>query len=329
MEENISDKAKLPSLDYRIPKWDLDELKERICPICNNDNSIHKHIRPDSLNVRLCCDCNTYFISPAPSEQQLSLFYSKYDENHRRESNISPAELILSYKDINPMADFRIQEISKHLSLLKSKILDIGFGRAQFLYNLMKLGAIPYGIELDDKALEYAKALRIDNVFKGTIADMDNKIKFNLIILNDLIEHPLDPIHLLKKAYDLLEDKGLLLIWTPNGGITENETYPITFRVDLEHMQYLTTKSCINIAKDLNLKIVHLETLGFPYLIDIDKPRNTKPNAGFNIKKAIKLIPFASTLYNVLKNSKEKLMPHIIEDKKNGTYHLFCIMQKS
>ena len=329
MDENNNKKVKLPPLDFRIPKWDLNELQERLCPICNNSDSITKHIRPDSLTVKFCNNCNTFFVSPAPSPQELSKFYANYDESHRREPIINTDDLVHNYKDINPLVDFRIQELSKHISLLNSKVLDVGFGRAQFLYSLMKLGAIPFGIELDEKAIEYATALGIHNVHKGSIEDMSDYTKFNLIILNDLLEHPLNPMSLIRKAHDLLENNGLLMIWTPNGEITDNELSPTTFRVDLEHMQYLTPKSCKYIAKEFNFKIIHLETLGFPNLIGIDKPLKSTPNLKNQIYKVIKLIPGASMIYYLLNKLKKKLMPTIIEERMKGAYHLFCIMQKS
>ena len=51
MYENNIKIVKLPPLDFRIAKWDFDELQERFCSIWNNTNSIAKYIRPDSLTV--------------------------------------------------------------------------------------------------------------------------------------------------------------------------------------------------------------------------------------------------------------------------------------
>lgn len=323
-----SNKVKLTSLDFRIPKWDLDELHERHCPICNNYDTISKYVRPDSLCVKFCDICNTYFISPAPSAQQLSDFYANYDEIHRVEANLSISELILAYQDINPLDDYRILTLSNHIQLLNSKVLDVGFGRARFLYSLMKLGAIPFGVELDEKAIKYAAALGIHNVNKGSIEDLSDEIKFNLIILNDLIEHPINPMNVLKKASDLLDSKGLLMIWTPNGEITDNEINPTTFRVDLEHMQYLTPQSCLKIAKEFNLEIVHMETLGFPNILGIEKTPNKAQNFIIHLKKVIKLIPGAQILLDLRNIFIRKLFSIKIKEKKKGAYHLFCIMQK-
>ena len=317
---------KLPPLDYRIPNWNHDDLLERYCPICNSSDSDTKYIRPDSLNVRLCNNCNTFYISPAPSYQQLSSFYATYDESHRRAPSRSTKNLIRTYQSIDPFEDPRIQEIISLMPIEGSKILDVGFGRAQLLYGFMKLGATTYGVELDEKAIEYAMAIGIQNIHKGTLDDIDDETKYDLIMMNDLAEHPLNPMALFKRATDLLNDKGFLLIWTPNGDITKNEDNPITFRVDLEHMQYLTTESCIYIARQLNLRVTHLELLDFPALNGIDKQTPKGQNIKIQIKEAIKSIPgflVLNKLRRALMISKSKT-----NDARTGAYHLFCILQK-
>ena len=317
---------KLPPLDYRIPNWDHNDLLERYCPICNSTDADMKYIRPDSLNVRLCNNCNTFYISPAPSYHQLSSFYATYDESHRRAPSQATKNLIHTYQNVDPFADPRIREISSLMSIEGSKILDVGFGRAQLLYGFMKLGATTYGVELDEKAIEYAKAIGIQNIYQGTLDDVDDETKYDLIMMNDLAEHPLNPMDLFKRATDLLNEKGFLLIWTPNGDITKNEDNPTTFRVDLEHMQYLTSESCIHIARQLNLQVMHLESLGFPALNRIDKPTPKGQNIKTQIKETIKSIPgfvILNRLRKALMISKSKT-----NDERIGTYHLFCILQK-
>lgn len=318
---------KLHPLDYRIPKWNHDDLVERYCPICNSPDADTRYIRPDSLTVRLCNKCNTFYISPAPSHHQLSSFYTTYDENHRRTPSQTTKELLRAYQSIDPFADLRIREISSLMPIEGSKVFDVGFGRAQLLYEFMKLGATPYGVELDMKAIEYAKAIGIQNVYQGTIDDANDETKYDLIMMNDLVEHPLNPIALFKRAADLLDKRGLLLIWTPNGDITNAEDDPTIFRVDLEHMQYLTPESCIYIASRFNLRVIHLESLGFPFLNGIDKPIFKGRNIKTQIKRAIKSIPGFAVIYNLrraLITDKSKA-----KDERTGAYHLFCILQKS
>ncbi len=145
--------TELAPLDARIPNWDLSDLFERPCPICNSIVDDRCFRRPDKLFISCCKKCKTYFVSPAPSEQQLSSFYTTYDVNHRRAQPISTIDLLLSYQEIDPLADFRIKVLKTKMSFSGAKVLDVGFGRAQLLYCLKKLGAIPHGVELDPKAI--------------------------------------------------------------------------------------------------------------------------------------------------------------------------------
>lgn len=321
-------------LDSRIPEWNLGSLSDRSCPICNSSDANVLFRRPDRLIVRCCKLCSTLYVSPSPSEDQLQIFYRNYDENHRRVPKKSAEKLFDTYNRMNPFSDLRIRELQSLVVINGLNILDIGFGRARFLYSLKKLGATAYGLELDPQAIGVAKFLGIDHVFQGSIDDFVSETKFSIISLLDLIEHPLNPISILRKSVDLLEEEGLLIIWTPNGYFERFEDNPITFRVDLEHMQYLTSDACAFIASELNLRIIHLETLGFPDLKDIDKPlsvfrkeSSVHENHKLDISKVIKAIPGFSALNNFRTRhfaNNQTLKP----DERQGTYHLFSIMQK-
>lgn len=315
---------KLSILDTRLISWDENDLINRNCPICNSIKEVPIYIRPDNLNVLLCDNCRTYYISPAPSENQLSLFYSSYDESHRTGINISNDQLINYYKSIDPLSDVRIKELNSVITIKNSKFLDIGFGRGQFLYQLKKLGGLPYGIELDKKAIEFANLLGIKDVFSCSVMEMPENNKYDAIILNDLIEHPLDPMSILKKVWGLLKEGGLLLIWTPNGHFSKTEDDPTTFRVDLEHMQYFTSDTVCYIGAQLNMKLIHLETLGFPSLNSLNRGRGKNNNIG-DFRKIIKAIPGFSKINKI----RQKIFAKNEIDDRLGNYHLFCILMKN
>ena len=315
---------KLSPLDARIPKWNFDDLVNRCCPICNCPQEEVNYERPDALNVRHCGRCFAFFVSPSPSEEQLLEFYKFYDEKHRRESKIGADELLASYKNADPFSDLRIRELSSYMNFQKSCVLDIGFGTAYFLCQLKKLGAIPFGLDLDPKAIEYAKLLGIENVFQKSLDDYVSETKFDLITLIDLIEHPLKPMELLRRASELLQPGGLMLIWTPNGDSVRFDKSLVAFRVDLEHMQYLTPNACLFLSAELNLRLIHLETLGFPHLKDIEKPFTQTTAHTNSFKKIIKSIPG----FSIASGLRHKFFTKQQDDERRGSYHLFLIMQK-
>ncbi len=237
--------CRLPSLDARVSVWDTVDLVSRNCPFCNSIG-IEKITRPDGLAVKLCAVCSAYFVSPAPSEKAVNKFYEQYSRVHSRYGlNETEAKLISSSE---PLSDFRIREFASIMNLKGKRVLEIGFGSGEMLLNLKKMGAIVEGIDLDSNAVSFAKNYFGLNVSTKTLDELQGE-KYDLIMMNDLIEHPLQPFGLLKKASQLLNDEGLIEILTPNASFAHLEKAPILFRVDLEHLQYITFKTCHYIAQ--------------------------------------------------------------------------------
>lgn len=312
----------LQPLDARIPAWDPATLVPRACPICASVQGAAIARRPDGLLVRLCENCGTYFIDPAPREEELESFYRRYDACHRRAEPIDNIANAARVPTVDPLAELRIRELQSMMRLRRSKVLDVGFGRAEFLLRARSLGATAKGVELDPTAVRLAQALSLD-VHLGGVADLAPEVLFDLVTLFDVVEHPLRPMDMLQHAVGLLAGDGLLAIWTPNGAAARRDPERVTFRVDLEHLQYLTTDTCEYLAERLGLRIVHLETLGHPALSGIDKP--LRPERAQGAMRRLKRSP----VYSAAWKWKERLLRtagHQASDRQ-GDYHLFCIMR--
>lgn len=311
----------LAQYDARIPSWNLSALVERLCPFCGSSGTPYCR-RPDQLVVRLCGGCGVYFIAPAPSPDQLDAFYAHYNEQHRRLNALS-LEVTAHLLARQPHIDVRMREIASHFADTQGlRALDVGFGLGANLVLLRKLGFEVEGIELDTGALAYVqRELGIASVWRSTIEELQDSPQYDVIIMHDLVEHPLEPLSMLRKAATLLRPGGVLSLWTPNATFVERETEPLTFRVDLEHMQYLTLPSCTWIARTLGLDIVHIESIGFPSLKGIDQ-RPTTPSA---LKRALKALPGVVPLLTRRRLRAELTAQHTM---RQGTYHLFCLLRK-
>lgn len=325
----------LQPLDKRIPNWDLSKLEFRICPICNSSNSTPYLIRPDKLTVDACNVCDTFFVNPAPKSDFLDDFYKNYYKNHGDSSQNSIKHFSFEVKSRKPTTDIRIARLLEkcRFSTSNKYALDIGCGKGEFLYFLKKIGFHVQGVEPDSSVIKYASKLGIDTIFTGYLENLKSNTSYQLISLLDLVEHPLAPLDLIKKAMEHLASDGYLLIWTPNGRPNHEGLDNLTFRVDLEHMQYLTEASCRFIANALKLNLIHLETLG---IHEAFYPLNDSQN--FNVtfakknliksylKKIVKNIPgwylIFGPLLRILKTT--RVHPEPI----NMNYHLLCIFQK-
>jgi 2-polyprenyl-3-methyl-5-hydroxy-6-metoxy-1,4-benzoquinol methylase len=314
---------KLSKLDLRTPEWGSQFLIERTCPICDAMGKPYLE-RPDELITNLCNKCGTYFISPAPDYKCLELFYSSYHEKYSMMPKVSPEVLRVSYDKINPLADIRIKKLASLFDLSKTSVLDIGFGQPFILYMLKNLGAKTHGVDIDPKAIEYGHHLGLDSVFEGEIFDYQPTLLFDVVIMTDFVEHPLNPMDYIKKALSFLRIGGMLLIWTPNGSGEITKEEPITFRVDLEHMQYFTSNTIQHLLKEFNLRLLHFETIGQPFIPLAEKDNHKKITKWqFNLKQK-------------LKARSAKMIKSFIQEKYEtnsfsyeiGNYHLFTILEK-
>lgn len=103
-----------------------------------------------------------------------------------------------------------------------NKLLDIGCGNGNFIKKLQGFGWDTYGIDMDEKAIAYCKSKKL-NVSAGDIFSQNfNTNQFDVITINNVIEHLRHPIKVINKVYELLKPGGKLIVVTPN---TESDLF--------------------------------------------------------------------------------------------------------
>jgi 2-polyprenyl-3-methyl-5-hydroxy-6-metoxy-1,4-benzoquinol methylase len=265
----------------------------------------------------LCYYCETHFISPSPSENALNNFYESYYVKHAKIlANKWYCKRKISVYDI--YEDVRISVLGTLLNINASEVLDVGCGSGEFLLNLKYLGAQVTGIDLSQEAINEAHKSGLKRLFKVPFSEFACETKYDLIVLNDIIEHPLEPLKLIAKANSLLKIGGLLLIWTPNNDNIFLDPEIKTLRVDLEHMQYLGSKACKHLSENYQLNIVHYESLGYC---------SYSPNSKKSYVKKLLILFFKKLyLYSSIKNIYSLFK---FKRDRRGSYHLFVIFKKT
>jgi 2-polyprenyl-3-methyl-5-hydroxy-6-metoxy-1,4-benzoquinol methylase len=308
---------KLKKYDERIPAWDFEKLIDRVCPFCGCSSFQKKYLRPDLLCVVLCSSCDTHFVTPGPSEAVLDDFYESYYVNHAKNvtSNRKFKGKVLKSEIYQ---DLRINVIETLLDINGANVLDVGCGNGEFLLNLKYLGARVIGIDLSIEAVNEAHKKGLEHVFKVPFSEFNHDIKYDLIVLNDVVEHPLEPLRIIEKAISLLREGGLLSIWTPNNDDIFSDFEKKILRVDLEHMQYLGSKACKLLSVNHHLDIVHYESLGY-----CTYPSNDKNK--FISKIFVKFLKIFF-LHHMIKRMYILLK---FKSDRQGNYHLFVVFKKS
>jgi hypothetical protein len=302
----------LNPLTKNIPDWEAEDLVTRKCPLCYSTGE-DRFIRPDGLTVKFCPKCGTFFVSPAPSESQLTRFYNSYYSRYRKTNVLSDSAIIKETLMIDPYIDFRNSVLLSFFEKFEGKrMLDVGFGKGHNLVSLKKLGALVSGLDVDKDSIRLAKE-------KLDLSDVHHC----------RIEEPLFPLSAIEKASSLLKPGGLLALYTPNGSESDRQEEPICFRVDLEHMQYLTNRSCRYIADHVHLDLVHLEGIGYPLNLSIEKNErkvNFYQSLFSGYSRSIKNIFRSLPAFQQFNRLKRALWPP--SEMRLGQYSMFFILRK-
>jgi 2-polyprenyl-3-methyl-5-hydroxy-6-metoxy-1,4-benzoquinol methylase len=323
----------LEKLDVRIPKWDMGNLTERDCPFCSSENE-PMLIRPDQLPVAFCNSCECWYVAKLPSVSEIKKLYDGYYSTHRP-SDLSKkiaSQMIKNAKD-SSKSQWQVQTLSGILGGLRGKrILEVGCGLCGFLLSAKAEGAEVIGCDLSPESCEFAQKKLGICVYCSTLECCLSSIgKVDAVIMRDLIEHPIEPLAVISAAHEVLKPGGVLLLHTPNGGEagTHIETAKkwVGFRVDLEHLQYLSPRTINWLSHKVGLSIERLVAFGFPGLKGINVlPSRGKTNVG-RVKDMVKRIPCMHTMVNALRAVKAELNGGY-QDPRLGSYHLFAVLRK-
>lgn len=165
----------------------------------------------DTFQFYRCECCHVLFIDPVPFECLNVIYPSNYY------SFVSPKRsFVLSVKN---WLDQRIfKKLFAQLPGKSLNVLDIGGGAGWQLNILRTIEpriAKTYLVDLDPHAEKLARQ-NGHEYFCGGIEDYETNIKFDFVLLLNLIEHVRDPAKVLIKLRSMLATDGMAIIKTPN-----------------------------------------------------------------------------------------------------------------
>lgn len=138
----------------------------------------------------------------------------------------------------------RIKKIEKNASL--GKLLDVGCALGDCVQIAKNRGWDAYGIELSSFAVSKAKKKKL-KVFQGTLesAKLPSGVKFDVVMMQDVIEHVRQPIAELRRIRKMLKPGGIVFLVTPDiGGIWHRVLGSNWYHYKQgEHIMYFSQKS--------------------------------------------------------------------------------------
>lgn len=166
------------------------------CPLCGNDTykTRKEGVRDNpEINVLECTHCGLVY---------LSHYEYTPDRVHKFIRDVK------SWNKWTEADDLRRVDMLKDITENKL-VLDFGCGNGGFLSHVKARSIC--GIEIDRKAKQYCKEHGI-----ATCDSLDEVGLFDVITMFHVIEHIPNPIELLNELMNHLNDKGILVIETPN-----------------------------------------------------------------------------------------------------------------
>lgn len=232
----------------------------------------HAGIFLDSVNgfdVIECEVCGFAHVIPLRDEQQHAEFYEEefyqgkenYIKNHMQDLEWWSIEH-------NEKYDFFDRQLAERSS---RRILDIGSGPGYFLKVGKDRGWDVTGIEPGKPAYQFSTEELGLNIFNELFSTKNYKSfgKFDVIHMNNVLEHIPDPQQFLTFAYEILKTAGLICITVPNDYNPLQEIVVTYLKKDpwwlvpKEHVNYFDCKSLSRLMKRVGLKIIYA-TSSFP-----------------------------------------------------------------
>jgi 2-polyprenyl-3-methyl-5-hydroxy-6-metoxy-1,4-benzoquinol methylase len=183
-------------------------IDDKNCPLCKTLS--HFLVIKDSFQHFKCpnVNCALIFVYPPPSNLD-DVYKCNVDFEAHNSNDLIDSPKVKSNLNIS---------IARRLITERglSKVLDVGCGSGNFILGIQDLGSEVIGVEPNKHAASHCKRLGLNVRNEFFSAVNLNKGEVDLINSADVIKHVADPRSLIKDAINLMSERGILIIRTPN-----------------------------------------------------------------------------------------------------------------
>lgn len=203
-----------------------------------------------------------YEVADKPSKQELTDYYHKkyYQESLSKAyaSHYTEQELAFTYAKLEQ----RFGAINDHKDVSSfSSFLDVGCGEGFGLSFFLQKGYSVKGFDFSQAGMEQHNPhclpyLQVGDVFESLEAEIASGRRYDVIWLQHVLEHVLDPIELLQRLRLLVSEQGVLVVTVPNDfsplqlAALENKMIDRPFWVAVpDHISYFNVSNIDEIAE--------------------------------------------------------------------------------
>ncbi len=229
-------------------------MKDTGCYLCSSNN--YRLITQKSkYSIVKCDNCDFIFTTPIPSREEIATYYRRFDYK----------DSLSAEKVIRSDAKRSLKKIAKYVKE-KGELLDVGCGRGYFLDEARNFGWKTHGVDASKLVTDYATKTLHLNVNCSDIFSFRTTQSFDLIILNQVIEHFINPEGLINHCSKYLVKGGLLYIATPNVESVSARVLKDNFDhyIPPEHLSYFSQHTLKRSLEKLGFKIIYIGSWSYP-----------------------------------------------------------------
>lgn len=197
------------------------KLEKVNCPSCDSTDSgniacgkdFEYNVSDQEFVFNQCCRCGVYYLSPRPIVEELPKLYDSNYEPY----NFDKLPFIIKYVRNKTLID-KIKLLKGYIKS-GAKILDVGCGSGEFLFQIMKQTDklwVLAGNDISNQTLANLSDKGIE-VFPGRFEEVSiQSDSICAITMLQVLEHFEKPSDVIKTAYRVLKPNGIVIIETPS-----------------------------------------------------------------------------------------------------------------
>lgn len=195
------------------------------CPVCTS-SEFHpgdsmfddRYGEPNIYRIDPCAHCGHLVTNPPFIESEIPSLYSTYYPR----KNINVDKKLHGMKNTNSVLSKLIRwwngtnNQGQYFASVGDKVLDIGCGSGISLLEAQAIGATTFGTEADSNLKPIAQSLGLNIHFGSLYERPFPEHSFDLIVMNQVIEHLSEPDLALKSLRERLKPNGRIVLVFPN-----------------------------------------------------------------------------------------------------------------
>ena len=230
-------------------------MEKTACPLCGERKEKALFVK-DNFKVVRCTNCTLTYVNPRLDKKAIAESYNK--------NTISPKEYYLRSEAADRIAFKKRWKIIERFTSSRGRVLDIGCNIGIFLSVAKENGWDCYGIDINKSVEKECKQKGIK--FAATTLERAKfkKEYFDVIILNDVIEHVHEPKKLMLLVKQFLKKGGIVFLVTPDiGSVTAKVMRRRWHHLKPdEHLTYFTQATMKRLLNDAGLSVLYAKRLG-------------------------------------------------------------------